>query len=370
MKQTDQTLLEQMRINEPEVQHRKMLFAFTREDEAALAACRHDIESHIDGLVDEFYRLQTGVAEIALLIGDADTLARLRAAQRRYVQDLFSGVYDLDYVNNRLRIGLVHKRIGVEPKLYLSAIHTLKQLVVDMVRTVLPSTLECDRVLQALDKLMQFDVTLVFDTYIRSLVLEIETARDRSDQYARILEEKVKERTSQLDELARTDGLTGLFNHRDFTETATRVLRFAERRKEPVTAVFFDVNHFKSINDTQGHAQGDHVLRTIGRTVKSISRADDTCFRTGGDEFCVIMSNCTLERAQEQFVARLNHHLEQALPGVTISVGLAQTGPNAFMDAAALIRAADEAMYEQKRQFHAQEVGRQASDPAVRSASA
>jgi hypothetical protein len=84
------------------------------------------IEPHIDALVDKFYTLQTGITEIALLIGDADTLTRLRAAQRRYILDLFSGLYDLEYVNNRLRIGLVHKRIGVEPKLYLAAINTLK----------------------------------------------------------------------------------------------------------------------------------------------------------------------------------------------------------------------------------------------------
>ena len=112
-----------------EVEHRKSLFSFFTEDAKLLLSCRRVIEENIESLVAEFYRQQTGVAEIALLIGDADTLARLRSAQRRYILDLFSGVYDLEYVNNRLRIGLVHKRIGVEPMLYLAAIHTLKDLL-------------------------------------------------------------------------------------------------------------------------------------------------------------------------------------------------------------------------------------------------
>jgi hypothetical protein len=124
-------------------------------------------------------------------------LARLRSAQRHYILDLFSGLYDLEYVNNRLRIGLVHKRIGVEPKLYLSAIYTLQAL---LHRTIEASgDAEAAAIIMALDKLMMFDVTLVFETYIRSLVSEIETAKAKSEQYAHSMEEKVKERTLQLE---------------------------------------------------------------------------------------------------------------------------------------------------------------------------
>jgi hypothetical protein len=129
MLQTEQTLFEQMRITELEIESRKALFSFTAADVKALQSFKPIIEENIDKIVDDFYGLQTSVSEIALLIGDSDTLARLRTAQRRYVLDLFNGVYDLEYVNNRLRIGLVHKRIGVEPKLYLSAVHTLKELI-------------------------------------------------------------------------------------------------------------------------------------------------------------------------------------------------------------------------------------------------
>ncbi|BBP01762.1 protoglobin domain-containing protein [Sulfuriferula nivalis] len=82
MKQTEQTLLEQMRITEFEVDQRKALFLFTKNDVQTLVSYKHLIEENIDELVEEFYRMQTSNAEIALLIGDADTLSRLRNAQR------------------------------------------------------------------------------------------------------------------------------------------------------------------------------------------------------------------------------------------------------------------------------------------------
>lgn len=354
MRQIDQTLLEQMRINEFEVEHRKELFGFTEGDAGLLLSCRKVIEEKVDALVEEFYRRQTGVPEIALLIGDADTLARLRSAQRRYVLDLFGGQYDLEYVNNRLRIGLVHKRIGVEPKLYLAGVQTLKELLNDALGDSLTLVSEREAVLAALDRLLLFDVTLVFETYIRSLLSEIETAKDKAESYARSLEDKVRERTRQLEELSRTDALTGLLNVRHLTEIVTTTLRGAQRRGEPVTAVYLDVNDFKTINDTQGHQRGDEILRIVGSTIKGTARMEDACIRYGGDEFCVILTNCREPQAREMFVARLNAQIRERLGDVSLSIGVVQTGPNDYVDATTLIRLADENMYEAKRAYKAE----------------
>ncbi|OHC63250.1 MAG: diguanylate cyclase [Rhodocyclales bacterium GWA2_65_19] len=354
MKQTDQTLLEQMRITEFDVEHRQALLSFTHADAEALRACKAVIEQRIDALVAEFYRLQTGITEIALLIGDVDTLNRLHDVQRRYVLDLFSGVYDLDYVNNRLRIGLVHKRIGVEPKLYLAAIHTLRELLHTTICEAFPAGDERETVLVALNKLLLFDVTLVFETYIRSLVSEIEMAKEKSERYARSMEEKVKERTQQLEEMSRTDSLTGLLNVRHLEETVTKALRSAQRRAEPVAAVYIDVNDFKAINDTEGHQRGDEILRVIGSAIKDLSRSEDSCFRYGGDEFCVLLINCRAEQAQTQFVDRLNERILRSLDAVSLSCGVAQTGPSEYVDAGALIRLADQNMYAAKHAFKAE----------------
>jgi diguanylate cyclase (GGDEF)-like protein len=120
---------------------------------------------------------------------------------------------------------------------------------------------------------------------------------------------------------------------------------------EPLTAVYLDVNEFKTINDTQGHQRGDEVLRAIGKIIKTISRADDTCFRAGGDEFCVIMTNCTEPEARDRFVARLNDAVAQSLTGISVSCGIAQTGPVDFVDANTLIRVADDRMYQAKHVY-------------------
>jgi diguanylate cyclase (GGDEF)-like protein len=349
MNPTEQTLLEQMRITEFDIAHRKELLLLNEDDFSRLASYRPNIEPHIDALVDKFYEMQTGITEIALLIGDADTLTRLRTAQRRYILDLFSGLYDLEYVNNRLRIGLVHKRIGVEPKLYLAAINTLKGLLIEDIFTQIEHEQDRIAMLTALDKLFLFDITLVFETYIRSLVSEIESSKEKSEIYARTLEEKVRERTQQLEEMSRTDSLTGLLSVRHLQENLTRTLRTCERRAEPVVIAYLDINDFKQINDTQGHQRGDEILRIVGDCIRKVSRAEDYCFRYGGDEFCLILPNCNEDQARNVYLQRLTNALKEQVDDVTLSIGMVQTGPMQFDEGHSLIRLADERMYAAKR---------------------
>ena len=154
MKRTDKSLLEQMQISDTEISHRMTLLGLDRQLFDLLTAQQAVIEDGIDDIVDEFYEAQTAVDEIALLIGDAETLARLRAAQRMYVIDLFRGIYNSEYVNNRLRIGMVHKRIGVEPKLYLAAVRTLKEIIFRTLARAIQDSGVRERTLDAVDRLL------------------------------------------------------------------------------------------------------------------------------------------------------------------------------------------------------------------------
>ncbi|MFC3150942.1 diguanylate cyclase domain-containing protein [Litoribrevibacter euphylliae] len=350
MKQTEKTLIEQMKISEFEIAQRKLLFSLTSEDIMLLKVSKPLIDRNIDFIVKRFYELQTEIPEISLLIGDADTLQRLAHAQRKYVVDLFSGLYDIEYVNNRLRIGLVHKRIGVEPKLYLSAIYTLKSLLNQVIRDNIQDQEQRVRTLNALEKLMYFDITLVFDTYIRSLVTEIEIEKEKSDQYAQDLEEKIKERTNQLEVMSRTDPLTGLLNVRHLTDTLTSVLRAAQRRSEPVCFAYIDINDLKKVNDTKGHQSGDEILKNFAETIRIVSRAEDSCFRYGGDEFCIILPNCGSANAIEIYKKRLEDEIQKRSGFVSYSIGVIQTGPQDFLDPEELIHQADDLMYHQKEQ--------------------
>lgn len=348
MKQTDQSLLEQMRITDFAISGRKELFSLTPTDEVALQNIRPFVEKDLWPLVERFYEMQTSIPDISLLIGDSDTLHRLKTAQSKYILDLFSGYYDIEYVNNRLRIGLVHKRIGVEPKLYLAAVQTLRELLFDLIKETVSDATVREHALIALQKLFMFDISLVFDTYIRSMISEIEISKAKSDSYARALEEKVKERTLQLETLSRTDHLTGLLNVRYLDEILTKVLRAAQRRNEPVTIAYIDVNDFKIINDTRGHQQGDEILRIVAESLKAVSRVEDNCFRYGGDEFCVVMANCTLEDAnawKERLIQNMNRY--ENVP--SLSIGIVQTGPNEYISSEELIHQADAKMYAIKK---------------------
>ena len=346
---TEQTLLEQLRITDFDIDYRQRLLNLTESDKELLKDFRTVLAKEVDQLVSEFYKFQTSVPEIALVIGDADTLSRLRRSQRSYVLSLFGGVYDREYINNRLRIGLVHKRMGVESKLYLASVNQLKGLLFNLAYNKLTDEITLRNTLQAIEKIMSFDVTLVFETYIRSLVSEVEISRDKSEKYALLLEEKVRERTEELEKLSRTDALTGLLNTRDLHEILVTSLRRAERRSELVTLAYLDVDNFKIINDTEGHQRGDSILMNIGRAIKEVTRLEDSAFRYGGDEFCVILSNCTEEQAKENFEYRLIEKIKCYEQNLRISVGYAQTGPEIFVTAEELIKQADNLMYIRKK---------------------
>lgn len=348
---TKKSLLEQMQINELEILRRKELLDFTRTEEKLLAQAQSFIMREIDNIVDEFYRKETSIEEVALTIGDSETLQRLRSSQKKYVSELFSGYYDETYVNNRLRIGLVHKRIGVEPKYYLSAVKILKETLERTIRANITDESVLVATLVALDKIFFFDITLVFDTYIRSLVGEIEISRDKALRYASLLEQKVAERTRELEQLNRFDNLTSLLNRAAFFEEFRKELLRAKRHSSDLALIYMDINDFKKVNDTQGHAKGDEVLKTIGQLIQNIKREIDIAARLGGDEFCVVLSQSNSEEA-EGFCQRLTTKLKEVYSDVTISIGISQVDIDQYDQPDILLQKADQRMYEAKKAYH------------------
>ncbi len=348
MKQTDQTLLEQLHIGDVEISDRKQLFGIDSTTIGSLQYCKTLFTQYIDQVVDDFYNVLTSIDDNTVLIGDADTLARLRTAQQRYILELFSGPYDAHYVNNRLRIGLVHKRIGVTPKLYLSAVKTLKDTLISILRQHETDIERIFHIIEAVDRILYFDTSLVFDTYIRSLVSEIEIEKHRTEVYARGLEEKVEERTRELDMLAKKDPLTDLFNVRAMNDILARELARARRSGEKLSLVYFDVDNFKQINDNFGHERGDAVLIGIGKILERSTRASDYAFRCGGDEFSVLVLGDS--NGAEEFCQRLLKEFALMFPEYSISIGIAETGPSEFMDVLELRQTADAKMYQAKNQ--------------------
>lgn len=338
----DQSLAEQLRITEPEIRDRKSLLDFTEADVDSLRECKPIVSEHLDSIVDEFYDKQRRHPDIVLLIGDAETFSRLHGSMRRYVMELFDGFYDAEYVNSRLRIGKVHKRIGVPPKLYISALHLLETI---LLRHVMDDGPRGEARRTALHKLLMFDIQLVFDTYIASLVSQVESARDQLQTYATSLEHMIAERTRQLEELSRKDPLTGLANQRAFFTDLRRELAIAQRTHQPVSLVYFDLNGFKGLNDTQGHLAGDDMLIAVGRALGEVLRETDTACRYGGDEFCLILPATDSIHAEQTCQRVIAAFDKIASHGVTFSIGIAEAGTGPTLSADDLVRAADTAMY-------------------------
>ena len=344
MKKTELTLVEQLKISDIEINNRKDLLNLTRDDVNALIESKSVIEENIDSIVDIFYENQTQIDEISLLIGDSDTLKRLHTALRKYIVDLFSGYYDSEYVNNRLRIGMVHKRIGVEPKLYLSAVRTLKNIVINILENAIEDQKQVKKILSALDKLLYFDITLVFDTYIGSLISEIENAKQKTEIYARSLEEKVAERTKQLEELSRVDPLTNLYNQRAMYDYLRRELLNAKRNSTKLSLIYFDVDKFKQINDIEGHIKGDEVLKNVAKILANSVREVDISCRYGGDEFVLILPNCDIQNAKG-ICEKIIKAFSEKYPTYSLSIGIAETGTESYVDSEQLIKMADKKMY-------------------------
>ena len=165
--------------------------------------------------------------------------------------------------------------------------------------------------------------------------------------------------------MATIDALTHLSNRRGVGEIARHVLALCARHGQPATLVAFDLDGFKSINDTHGHAAGDDVLRMFADLLLKHFRASDVVARLGGDEFCVLAGGATAEsmaRSLERFTARFaSSPLARAHPGLSWSSGSVEVDPAAGLDIDALLQAADKRMYSAKRQSAV----RRASGPAL-----
>jgi len=155
-------------------------------------------------------------------------------------------------------------------------------------------------------------------------------------------------RTQQY--LARTDGLTGLYGRRAFEETLRHDLALAQRRQSALTLAYLDLDDFKALNDTHGHAQGDRVLRVVGRVLKVSIRETDTAARLGGDEFALVLPDTDSHGAQ-QVISKLARDLDEALEAatwrVTCSIGVVTFRASARSPEQALATA-DELMYQVK----------------------
>ena len=152
----------------------------------------------------------------------------------------------------------------------------------------------------------------------------------------------------ELKELSIKDSLTGLYNQRYFYERLNTEIERSRRQRHPLSLLLFDVDQFKKYNDSRGHLEGDHVLRTIGQVVRECTREHvDTGFRYGGDEFTVLLPEAdgpSALRIAERIRRTFEEHRFDTL---TLSIGLMTY--TVGMPVRSFIQFADTMMYDAKR---------------------
>lgn len=178
----------------------------------------------------------------------------------------------------------------------------------------------------------------------------------RFQHFTRAIAADLEQANRELQVLAQHDGLTGLGNRRKFQAQIAGEMARSQRHGQPFSVMLCDIDHFKQLNDDLGHDIGDVALRQVAHVLARQARSSDTACRWGGEEFVVLLPQTPLEEALRcaerlrQAVQDLVHEATRPLPRrITISIGVAAFGLHGS-DEAALLNAADRALYQAKRQ--------------------
>lgn len=172
----------------------------------------------------------------------------------------------------------------------------------------------------------------------------------KKNQVLRAAQDEASALRKELEAIAITDSLTGLYNRRYMDAQLKMALSYARRRHMPLGIAIVDVDLFKSINDEHGHQRGDQVLKGVATAVQGVLRDEDLACRYGGEEFMLILPSTNLPGAAA-CAERLRSLVEsKGLCGlkVTVSIGVASTEAHADLTAEELIERAEKALYAAK----------------------
>jgi two-component system, cell cycle response regulator len=195
-------------------------------------------------------------------------------------------------------------------------------------------------------------------------------ARIRAGKRIVDLQKELLETNKRLELLSVTDGLTKLHNHRYFQDELARAFEESQRYQRPLSLAMIDIDFFKKVNDTYGHAVGDDVLKRAAKLYSDSVRSTDLAARYGGEEFAVMMPETALGDAIA-FAEKIRHLVESApmetqvgpVP-VTVSIGVASVPHSRIHSAKELIIAADKALYRAKRNGRNQVQAEKRRDPS------
>lgn len=347
MSPTRTSLLDHLPLHGGDLEQRRALAGLTEADAARLAAVWPALEPVVDGLAAEYVARLRATAGVGSQLAEFVSPAAMKRNVVRFVSQLFGGRYDGNYASTRLQLGFAHRRVGLEARFFLAALHRLHVELRRLIGSRLADPVEAGRTAAALERLLLFDQSLIFDAYEHRLAAEARREHRRALSYAGRLEREVAARTAELERLTRTDSLTALHNRRALLAELEREVNRARRQSRPLSALYIDVDDFKRLNDREGHARGDEALIAVAGALTATLRTVDVAARLGGDEFCVLLPDT--DRAHALIVAERLADAVRASCRLTVSIGAATVEDGDATDPEALLRRADAEMYREKR---------------------
>lgn len=189
---------------------------------------------------------------------------------------------------------------------------------------------------------------------VRTELEEVTAELQRVKQLLARKETELQSVIAQADEVSHTDSLTFIPNRRQVMIDLQNAVEFSDRYGTPLAISMLDIDHFKQINDTHGHAAGDEVLRSLANVLRQYIRHPDTVGRFGGEEFLLVLPHSTMKAASDQAdrlcekLRSLSISLGEQVVKVTISIGIAQYKIHKE-DWQSLLNRADAALYEAKK---------------------
>lgn len=292
---------------------------------------------HVDDLLEAFYNRLLAHPASRKIIDKHSTVEALKTTQRAYLLSLGVNFTSEDYFENRLRIGAVHLRVGLEPSLYQCAYSVLQQSLLAHIPAGDPDAAELTAFVL---KITNLDMSLAIESYQESMMENLRRSVD-----------SLKDEASTLSELVATDALTGVLSRQKILDLLNQ--RAGEATAQHPTAVIMaDLDHFKKINDMYGHTAGDRALVDIAQRMRNAVRRVNAIGRYGGEEFLIVLNDTNREQAR--MIAERIRERVAAQPvkvnghevSMTVSLGIAcSTGDT---DALHLIKLADQALYAAK----------------------
>ncbi|MBT4005975.1 MAG: diguanylate cyclase [Rhodospirillales bacterium] len=301
------------------------------------------IDPVIDEIVGDFYQHLKRFPIAHRFLAPKGMTRRLLKTLTDYLLTLGGDIHSTAYIDSRLKVGIIHEKIGLDQKWYLGAYGNLsaiitKHLAIEMAEH---PKMNLPRLVATMDKVLMFDASLGIDTY-----------HFESLSTSRTLLNQVQAAEAKLKEASRHDTLTGVYNRAAFLSLLDNEMQRFHRYDRPITVLFIDFDHFKNINDTQGHAFGDTVLMSAVKVIQGSIRGPDFVGRYGGEELVVTLVECGKEEGQkiaERIRENIANHKFQKRNSkiskkVTVSIGL-YAPTRRQKNVGNILRHADRAMY-------------------------